>query len=112
MTEYERIRSACLRAMAHLKRRAPYDTGNLHDSIKILFRTGEIVIYVSGADGTTKGKSARGMAPYMKYTNEPWSQFKPPLKGKQNPNQGWYDDSVMEVLNILAADLGGDIVPI
>lgn len=109
MTEYERIRLAALRALALLKRRAPYDTGNLHDSIKILYRTGEIHIYISGADGSTRGTSARGMAPYAKYTNEPWSQFKPPLAGRKNPNEGWYDRAVIEVINTLAADLGGEI---
>ena len=49
------------------------------------------------------------IAPYMKYTNENWDQFRPPLHGKQNPNEGWFDRIAKEVLELVATRLGGRI---
>ncbi len=110
MTEYERIRLACTKALVIVRNSAPIDTGNLRSSIKILYRPGDITIYINGADGSTRGTAARGMAPYAKYTNEPWSQFKPPLRGKQNPNEGWFDAAAIDAAFAIAKLLGGEVV--
>ena len=64
---------------------APYDTGNLHDfGIKTEIGINEAHLYVD-----------EKVAPYMKYTNEPWYNFAPPLFGKENPNEFWFDDAAL-----------------
>lgn len=54
----------------------------------------ELVIYVD-----------ERIAPYVKYTNEPW--IAPYWNGKKNPNQGWWQRFVAEFTRRLAALLGG-----
>ncbi len=49
------------------------------------------------------------IAPYMKYTNESWSNFKPPLQGKQNPNEGWFERMAADLAEIVRRNLGGRI---
>lgn len=98
MTESERIRRAFLRAVAEAKKTSPYDTGNLRkQGVKQMIGR-ELKIYVD-----TK------IAPYMKYTNEPWNNFSPPLKGKQNPNEGWWGRAAEAVAYSMAHDLKGKI---
>lgn len=83
-----------------LRRGAPKDTGNLaYNSIRIS-KTGRNswVIYVD-----------ENIAPYMKYTNENWNNFRPPLQGKKNPNEKWWDRSSKIFLNRLARELGGKL---
>lgn len=109
MSDYDKIRAACRAALASIKKAAPIDTGNLRQSIKIIYGRGEIRIYVSGSDGDPR-KKADGMAPYMKYTNEPWGNFAPPLRGKKNPNEGWFDRSVHDAASKMASMLGGELV--
>ena len=36
-----------------------------------------------------------GIAPYVVYTNEPW--LSPYWRGKQNPNEGWWERVVAEL---------------
>lgn len=47
------------------------------------------------------------IAPYMKYTNEPWNTFKPPLFGKQNPNEEWFDRAVTGAIFYIKDKTGG-----
>lgn len=57
---------------------APYDTGNLaNDAIKCRFGKKDCAIYVDCK-----------IAPYMRYTNEPWKS--PKWHGNKNPNEGWF----------------------
>lgn len=42
-------------------------------------------------------------APYMKYTNEPWTN------GKKNPNEGWFDKAVKQIIEFIANKLGGEL---
>ena len=96
MNVYRAVR----RAVKTLRQLAPKDTGNLaYNAIK-LKKVDENTyrIYVD-----------ERIAPYMKYTNENWDQFRPPLKGKQNPNEGWFDRAAMIVLEQIKTDLNGEI---
>ncbi len=47
------------------------------------------------------------IAPYVVYTNEPW--LSPYWRGKQNPNEGWWDKFVKELNERIARKLGGEI---
>ena len=96
--EAERIRRAFLRAVAEARKASPYDTGNLRTKGVKQVVGKEMKIYVD-----TK------IAPYMKYTNEPWSKFKPPLRGKQNPNEGWWGRAAEAAARSLAKDLKGKL---
>jgi hypothetical protein len=100
MTEAERIQRAFLRAVAEAKRQSPYRTGNLRifGMSSRVASARELDIYVN-----------EQKAPYMKYTNEPWSNFKPPLRGKQNPNEGWWGRAARSAAQCLARELGGTL---
>lgn len=69
----------------------PYDTGNLKfNSIKgIWINDSTFRIYID-----------ESVAPYMKFTQEPWSRGK-------NPNEGWFDKAVRFIANYLTQRLGG-----
>ena len=109
MTEYERIQKAVLAGVVALKSAAPKDTGNLAQSIKTRMLPNKMLIYVDVGNGDARKGYARGEAPYMKYTNESWSNFKPPLRGKKNPNERWFDDAVKDVALAIASALGGTL---
>lgn len=72
----------------------PIDTGNLRFNALRIKQTFPDVweIYVDSDKDT-------GIAPYMVYTNEPWTS--PKWGGKQNPNEGWWDKVAKEVYNEL-----------
>lgn len=55
-----------------------------------------------------KKKRADGIAPYMPYTNEPW--LSPRWNGKQNPNEGWWNDSIEFIVQYIGKRLGGEFV--
>ena len=109
MTELERIHTAALAGVIALKGAAPRDTGNLVQSIKTRNLPGKIIIYVDVGNGNPQKGKATGEAPYMKYTNESWSAFKPPLRGKKNPNEGWFDNAILGVATAIASALGGTV---
>ena len=100
MTESERIRRAFLRAFAVARRHAPFDTGNLrHFGMKSsVVGPNQFNIYVDVRE-----------APYMRYTNDPWTNFGPPLRGHINPNEGWWSRAAQAVAISMARDLGGMI---
>lgn len=83
---------------------SPIDTGNLrYNGIKFeRIGDGKWKIWVD-AD------TAHAIAFYMKYTNEDWNNFKPPLYGKKNPNQGWWNRETENFINMLAETLGGAV---
>lgn len=79
---------------------APKDTGNLAiNAIKVEWHgDNEAEIYVDG-DGVD------GIAPYMPFTNEPWTA--PKWKGKKNPNEGWWETAIESIIQQLNAEFGG-----
>ena len=79
----------------HYKRAS---TGNLRNTATYVIKTSEneVQIFVDSA-----------IAPYVVYTNEPW--VSPKWKGKQNPNEKWFERAVEMVAQELAAMLGGTL---
>jgi hypothetical protein len=98
------FRKACERAVKILRKQAPKDTGNLaYNGIRIEFTNkDECHIYVDD-------DWFNGIAPYMKYTNEDWAQFKPPLQGRINPNEGWWDDAMPLLIQSITKSLKGEL---
>lgn len=89
------IERALYLQLAWLKSIAPYDTGNLSVNAIKLERTGirEWRVFVDIE-----------VAPYMPYTNEPWTS-----RGKQNPNEQWWNKAIQEFMRRLAHSLGGEV---
>lgn len=83
--QFDRV---CMELVRIIRERAPRDTGNLADNgVRYVWENEEtFTIYID--DGNN------GIAPYMKYTNENWDLFRPPLHGKKNPNEAWWQDAV------------------
>lgn len=82
----------------HIRKHAPRDTGNLSlNAVKV----------ENKGDGVWEIWVDVEIAPYMKYTNENWNEFRPPLHGKQNPNEGWFDRTAEEIALIVANRLKG-----
>lgn len=84
--------SLCKECETYLRSAAPYKTGNLRfNAIKIKIVGGTCQLYVD-----------EKIAPYMKYTNEPWKHGK-------NPNEGWFDRAAQHIAQLIAERLKGDI---
>lgn len=47
------------------------------------------------------------IAPYMPYTNEPW--ISPRWKGKKNPNEYWFQNTVEKVVNYIVEQFNGKV---
>ena len=90
-----KFRAMCDEILAFIKEQAPKDTGNLaYNAIKLeQVAIGHIKIYVD-CDFIT------GIAPYMIYTNEPWTAAK--WNGKQNPNDHWWNNLITGIRAICA----------
>lgn len=93
------IDNAVLATFLYIRNRTPIDTGNLRfNALQMNVRKTLARIYVD-----------EKIAPYMKYTNENWNNFRPPLYGKQNPNEGWWDRTAEDAVHLLATLLGGTV---
>lgn len=79
-------------ALNYLKARSPIDTGNLrYNAIRYKIKRDKFIIYVD-----------EKIAPYMKYTNEPW------MKGG-NPNEAWWNNAVEDIINTMSLYLNGEL---
>lgn len=75
------FKTLCTNLFKDTEKRVPIDTGNMrYNSLKMVFSADgkECHIYIDEA-----------IAPYVFYTNEPWTSAK--WNGKKNPNEGWWD---------------------
>lgn len=74
-------------------------TGNMRNSASKVLKTSEreVQIFVDAAN-----------APYVVYTNEPWTSQR--WHGKKNPNEKWFDNATLQVAKRLAEMLGGRLV--
>lgn len=83
----------CKECEQMLRMAAPYKTGNLrYNAIKLeIMTTNEVKLYVD-----------ENIAPYMKYTNEPWKRGK-------NPNEGWFDRAAERIANYMTTRLQGTV---
>jgi hypothetical protein len=83
-----------------IKTKAPYRTGNLrHNAIRYN--------YIEGQKTSSRIYVDEDIAPYMKYTNQPWISKK--WNGKQNPNEKWFNKAVEKAVYDLAAKYGGTV---
>jgi hypothetical protein len=77
---------------------APKDTGNLRfNGIQYVFENGIVKKAIIFVDPD--------IAPYMLYTNEPWTSTR--WNGKQNPNESWFNDAAEYAIKTLSAKYGG-----
>ena len=97
---YAQQRSIMNEVLAFIKEYTPEDSGNLklNGVTGVYLGNGKWRIYVD-----------EEKAPYMKYTNENWNEFAPPLKGKQNPNEGWWHVVCQNAVRIVADRLKGNL---
>ena len=96
-------------AIEIIKAKAPYDTGNLAEHcVKSRWNNQrEFEIYVDTQGGVTHPPTI-GQAPYMVYTNEPWiSEY---WKGKQNPNEHWWNDVAEFIILYITRQLQGTLI--
>ena len=84
--------------MKRLREFAPKDTGNLafNSLVDVNLAEDKVQIYVNLEE-----------APYMPYTNEPW--ISPKWKGKNNPNEYWWNDAIVLILHEVAQVFGGTL---
>lgn len=87
-----RIKIQEARAKVLVMQQAPVKTGNLMRSIKTEKTNDGFRVYVD-----------EGQAPYMPYTEKPWTSSK--WGGRKNPNQGWFEDAAAIVARSTAAAL-------
>lgn len=94
----ETLKRLAYEAFEHVKRVCPKDTLNLqNNAIKIVqVSDREWQITIGGAE-----------APYAVYTNEPWQS--PRWNGKQNPNQGWINEAVKHIAEMIAGRSEGNL---
>ena len=92
-----KILRAVYEACDYIKSVAPFDTGNLRDTIEVFeVSKNEYEIRIGGE-----------LAPYAVYTNETW--VAPRWHGRKNPNEHWINLAVDEIVRRIAAVLGGEI---
>lgn len=93
----ERLRFACYYLMMQLKLFAPFEWGNLMNSIQIREITPYQYEVLIGGE----------LVNYAPATNEEW--VSPRWKGKQNPNQGWIEKCIESSLPVMKQIMAGDI---
>lgn len=88
----------CKEALRIIKERCPYDTGNLSiNAIRYEWKSeNTYVIYVD-----------KNIGYYMPYTNEKW--IAPKWKGANNPNEGWWQKAVEEVMKFIESRTRGEL---
>lgn len=79
-----------------LKVNCPFKTGNLSKSINAENER----LFITIGDENVQ---------YAPYTNESWDNFKPPLKGHKNPNEGWIERALDIAVPIVDRLLQGSI---
>lgn len=90
----------CMESVIEVRKLCPHDTWNLHDNGIQFEWLGDFKfkIYIN-----------RSNAPYMKYTNENWDLFKPPLHGNKNPNEDWWQNAYKLLVELIIRKLKGKI---
>lgn len=86
-----RLATAVAKARIIIMNQAPYRTGNLRMSIRTEQIGSGYSIYVD-----------TNQAPYMVHTEEAWGS-----KEKTNPNEGWFEDAIELVFQLIRIELGG-----
>lgn len=85
------------RTVNWLRDLAPKRTGNLaYNAIRMVSFGDEAHIFID-----------ESIAPYMKFTNEPWIADR--WGGAKNPNEHWFDKAVLTIMARIAIELGADV---
>lgn len=86
----------CQKAVEYVKELCPVDTGNLkYNAIQFYY-----------IDETTfRIEVNEDIAPYMPYTNEPWTASR--WNGAKNPNEGWWELATRFVAEMIVDELYG-----
>lgn len=95
----QQIFNLCIETVEELRQSIyiPWDTGNMAShALKYEILNGVFHIYMDLEE-----------APYMPITNEPWIAAK--WNGKQNPNEGWWNEWCGLFMNRLATKMRGDL---
>ena len=94
MLTNEDFRRLCDEIGVWLRDFAPKDTGNLaYNAIRVEYPSPDVCeIYVD-----------ESIAPYMPYTEFPW--ISPKWNGKQNPNEGWFEQAAKSIYVMLTTEL-------
>lgn len=94
----QEFEQACLLCVRKLRELSPKKTGNLaYNAIQFRFVNEDTCeIYVN-----------EDIAPYMPYTNEPWTS--PKWGGKKNPNEKWFDKAVETVAALMSQTVRGEM---
>ena len=98
MTEQE-LFNVCIETVEELRQSIfiPWDSGNMAThGLQYEILNGVFHIYMDFDE-----------APYMPNTNEPWLSEK--WHGKQNPNEGWWNEWCETFMRRLAVKLKGDL---
>lgn len=92
--------SLCNFILLELRKRTPYDTGNLANNATnmVLIDPDTMKFYV---DGYIENGVEFGVAPYVVYVNEPW--ISPKWGGKKNPNEHYWNNFCEVTLKQLIA---------
>ena len=86
---------ACDKVFRH---RVPYDTGNMALNATHVEKVSENEVRII-VDAQ--------IAPYIVYTNEPWTS--PKWRGKENPNEKWFERATEDVAQYITAELNGTL---
>ena len=98
MTKYQQIELAIMDAVATIRQFIPIDTGNMrYNSFKI------------EPLGNMRWKVFidQKVAPYAPYVNEKW--VSPKWNGRQNTNEGFWEDIFQRLANMIASSINGQI---
>lgn len=94
------LNKAVQAAFIIIRGKSPIRTGNLrYNAIRQVEEDKRAEIYVD-----------ENVAPYMKYTNEHWSKFRPPLYGNLNPNYMWWNKTVETAITAIGIILNAEVV--
>jgi hypothetical protein len=96
MTEHEfsvRFTLAMHKALAIIQSQAPYRSGELFRSVKLVKTGGQYDIEIT--------------ASHTVYTEEEW--ISPQWRGRANPNEGWIQEGQLIVAQLIAAEFGSSV---
>lgn len=96
----ERLFAACIEVVEELRQAVfiPWRTGNMAtNSLRYKIEGNVFHVYMD-----------LDIAPYVPYTNEPWTS--PVWHGKINPNEGWWNDFADIFVRRLAQKIRGEII--
>lgn len=104
--EYRAFRNACMRAFRYVR-----DHIVPNPKTRYITSTGNMALNALKYEWLDGGATFHmwideDIAPYVFYTNEPWTS--PRWHGKKNPNEGWWNTAMGTFYSKLEEYLGGE----